>query len=211
MTATARKPAKLFIVGENIDREKAHFADRAGTLRRIVKGIYINAEDNFRDVFQTHGLRLAHQFKNAALTHSSAWYRRPVDDRVFIGGDYPYKKIFAADGYEARVVQSMTKPDYEDPRQYEEIEVVDPMGSFTMWCATPELILLHQMDATKRNLEKRLPETEVLKIWQDVIQRHGGRARAMDAIHGLALDVNKRNESDRFFRDYYRSLQRTSE
>lgn len=205
------KAPDLFIVSDNIRKEEAYFAGRTGQLRRVVHGVYITPEADFREVFQVYGLRLARKFfPNAPLCHVTARYRRPVGpigepgDRVFVGGDYPYKKILNIDGFEARIVQSMVRPDCNDARLYQRITVSDPIGSFRMWCATPELMLLQLMDSTKKNQEKHLSDTEMREIWNEVKQRHGGRAHAWDVMEQVAKASGKMNEADRFFREYYR-------
>lgn len=195
----------LFIVNDNIKKEQAYFGSRSEQLRRIAHGVYISQDASFKDVFQVYGLRLARKFfPNAALTHSTAWYRRPLHDRVFVGGDYPYKKSIDVDGYEGRIVQSTVHPDYSDARLYQEAKITDPIGSFQMWCATPELILLQQMDATKVNPEKHLPDPDVRAIWREVKARHGGRGHAWDVMEEVAKAAGKENEAERFFKKHYR-------
>ena len=204
MSVRNRKPS-LFIVNENIRKEQAYLGSRSEDLRRIAHGVYIDHDASFREVFQTFGIRLARKFfPNSALTHSTARHRRPVHDRVFVGGDYPYKKILELDGYEGRIVQSTVHPDINDQRLYVEVPITDPMGTFTMWCATPELVLLQQMDSTKVNPEKHLQQSEIRAIWDEVKSRYGGRGHAWDVLEEVAAAANKTTEANRFFNRFYR-------
>jgi hypothetical protein len=214
MSAVSKKRSRdpvLFIVNDNIKKEQAYFGSRSEQLRRIAHGVYISQDASFEEVFKTYGLRLARKFfPNAALTHVTARYRVPVGpigepaDRVFVGGDYPYKKILDVDGFEARIVQSTVNPDYKDKRLYEKVTLSDPIGEFEMWCATPELILLQQMDATKVNPEKHLPDAEVRAIWREVKAKYQGRGHAWDVLEKVAKAADKLNEANRFFTKYYR-------
>lgn len=204
MKPTSERPT-LFIINDNLSKAQAYFGNSSGELRRIAHGVYMSKDANFRDVFQAYGVRLARRFfPNVALTHATARYRRTVHDRVFVGGDYPYKKILKLDGYQGRIVQSTVFPDLGNPLLYQQVKITDPIGSFEMWCATPELILLQQMDATKNNVEKHLPDTEVRAIWNEVKKRHGGRGHAWNVLEQVAKDADKTNEADRFFKHHFR-------
>lgn len=201
----SRDKTELFIVSDNITKEKAYFGHKDASLRRIAQGVYIERDANFREVFQTYGIRLVRRFfPLAALTHATAWYKCPMDDRVFVGGDYPYKKVLVEDGYEGRIVQSMVFPDFTNPLLYKEVKITDPLGSFKMWCATPELVLLHQMDATKVNVEKRLPDEVVQTVWLELKKRYGGRGHAFDVIEKVGDAAGKTREADRFLKSHYR-------
>lgn len=204
-TKGGREETELFIVSENITKEKAYFGQRDEELRRVAQGVYVDIDADFRSIFQIYGIRLARRFfPQAVLTHCTAWYLKPTDDRVFVGGDYPYKKMLVEGDYEARIVQSTVRPDIADERLYRQVQITDPLGTFDMWCATPELLLLQQMDATKVNPEKHMPEPEVLKVWRQVKKRYGGRGHAWDVLEDVARAAGKRNEANRFFNRYYR-------
>lgn len=212
MSAVSKKrssPPMLFIVNDNIKKEQAYFGSRSEQLRRVAHGVYISQNASFEEVFKIYGLRLARKFfPNAALTHVTARLRVPVGlpgkpaDRVFVGGDYPYKKILEVDGFEARIVQSIAMPDYSNKRLYEQVSVTDPIGTFKMWCSTSELILLQQMEASKVHSDKHLLDAEVLAIWEEVKAHHGGLAKAVKAMKRVAKDAEKENEAKRFFDRY---------
>ncbi|WP_198098608.1 hypothetical protein [Xanthomonas citri] len=195
---------KLHIVPDTITKQEAHAQAKAGSIVRIMQGVYIDTGTRFEDVFAEFGVRLANKlFPNAALTHASAYLQRPHMDRVFVGGDYPYKKIIAdGKGYEARVVQSVVRPDFNDDRLYTPYLFTDGLGKFEMYCATPELVLIQSMDATKVNPEKHLPYNTVLQIWEDAQKRAGGQEKAWALLKEIGEAVDKQAEADRFYKQF---------
>ncbi|OCG90025.1 hypothetical protein LMG667_03370 [Xanthomonas euvesicatoria] len=194
----------MHIVPDTISKQEAHAQAKAGSIVRIMQGVYIDTGTRFEDVFAEFGIRLANKlFPNAALTHASAYLQRPHMDRVFVGGDYPYKKIIAdGKGYEARIVQSVVRPDFDDERLYTLRLFTDGLGKFEMYCATPELVLIQSMDATKVNPEKHLPYNTVLKIWKDVQKRAGGQDKAWALLQEIGVVVDKEAEADRFHKQF---------
>ncbi|MDR8877428.1 MULTISPECIES: hypothetical protein [Burkholderia cepacia complex] len=191
----------IFIVGLNITKHAAYFANKQGDVTRVVQGVYFRNGKDVAELFEEYGIRLAkYLFQNAALTHSTAWYKKPVDGRVFVGGDYPYNKVIAPHAGDYRIAQSMVHPKLDDPRMYETVKFADGLGEFEMACATPEMTLIQLMDATKRNVEKHLPESEVNKIVDLLQTKYGSRAAMLVALEEIAADADKRNEFDRLMK-----------
>ena len=65
---------------------------------------------------------------------------------------------------------------------YELAKFEDPLGQFEMHCATPEMTLIHLMDATKKNVEKHLPEQEMDKIFEQLQLKYGSKASTLAAL-----------------------------
>jgi hypothetical protein len=97
MSKTLDEKHDVFIVGLNISKHDAYFAYRRDKeIVRAAQGVYFRAGLDAAQLFEVYGIRLAnHFFQKAALTHSTAWYKRPTHGRVFVGGEYPYKKVIA--------------------------------------------------------------------------------------------------------------------
>lgn len=195
---------KLRIVPDNISKQDAHAQAKAGAIQRILHGVYIDSGVQLERVFTESGIRLANKlFPSAVLTHASAYLKAPHMDRVFVGGDYPYKKIIAdGKGYEARIVQSVVRPDITDARLYKKHTFKDGTGSFEMYCATDELVLIQHMDATKVNPEKHLPYETILKLWKDVQKRAGGKDKAWALLSQIGTAVDKQAEAERFYKQF---------
>ena len=200
----------LYFVGKGLSKEEAYTAVNKGQLVRLVQGIYINPDYDVREAFNEFGFRIAKElYPDAALSHSTAWFKRPMSDRIFLGGDYSYKKKFGGVGRDGKlqdclIVQSPVHPDFTRQGLYESIKVTDQLGSFTMQCPTLALQILQQMDATKVHPEKHLPEPVIIAMWEQLQEQHGGRHRAFDVIEEVAQVTDKKRESDRFFKRFYR-------
>lgn len=196
----------VFIVGFNISKHDAYFACRRDReIVRAAQGVYFRAGLDASKLFDIYGIRLAnHFFAEAALTHSTAWYQRPTHGRVFIGGEYPYKKVIAPYAGDFQIVQSLVNPRTDDPRMYELVEFEDPFGKFEMYCATTEMTAIHLMDATKKNVEKHLPEEEISKIFAELHEKYGSKAQLLTALEEIATVANKLNEFDRLLKYYFR-------
>jgi len=196
----------VFIVGFNISKHEAYFACRRDkTIVRAAQGVYYRAGLDAEKLFDIYGIRLAnHFFQKAALTHSTAWFKRPTHGRVFVGGEYPYKKVIAPYAGDFQIVQSLVNPRIDDPRMYELVEFEDPFGKFDMYCATAEMTIIHLMDATKKNVEKHLPEEEISAILAKLHEKYGGKAQLLTALEEIATVADKVNEFDRLLKYYFR-------
>jgi hypothetical protein len=196
----------VFIVGFNIEKHDAYFACRRDKLIvRAAQGVYFRAGVDAAKLFDTYGIRLANYFfQKAALTHSTAWYKRPTHGRVFVGGEYPYKKVIAPTAGDFQIVQSLVNPRTDDSRMYELVEFEDPFGKFEMYCATAEMTAIHLMDATKKNVEKHLPEVEIRAIFAKLHEKYGSKAQLLTALEEIAEVAEKENEFDRLLKYYFR-------
>lgn len=200
----------LYFVGTDIQKESAHLAARDQRLLRLSQGIYVNPRYDVREAFNAFGMRIANKFyPDAALSHATAWYKRPVDDRLFIGGDYPYKRRFGGVGrdgslIDCMIVQSLVTPDYTKPALYELVTIKDEMGSFQMHCPTLVVQILQQMDPSKVHPEKHIPEAQVSEMWELLQEEQGGRHIAADYIDQVAAEIGKVNQAERFFKRFYR-------
>ncbi len=201
----------VFIVGLNITKHEAYFACRRDkVILRVAQGVYFRAGKSVDQLFNEYGIRLAkYFFQNATLTHSTAWYKRPVDGRIFVGGEYPYKKVIAPYGGDFRIIQSMVHPKLEDPRMYELTCFKDPFGEFEMYCATPEMTIIHLMDATKQNVEKHLPEAEMDKIFDLLLDKYHGKAGMLTTLEEIAAAADKRNEFERLLKHFFLQRKRS--
>lgn len=198
----------IFIVGLNITKLDASLAARNGKdIVRVAHGVYFRTGVDAEKIFNEYGLRLANYFfKNVALTHSTAWYKRPLYGRVFIGGDYPYKKVIAPEAGDLCIVQSKIHPVLTDHRLYECLSIEDGFGpkqKFEMYCSTPELTLLHLMETPKKNMEKQLSVTEMKKLVAFLLDKHGGKASLLTVIEEIALLTDKQNEFVRLLKHFF--------
>ena len=78
----------LYLVGETIDKAKAHYQAGAGKLLQLVRGIYVDAEDNADELVRRHAIRIAHYlYPKAYLSAASAALLAPTSDgRLYLSG-----------------------------------------------------------------------------------------------------------------------------
>lgn len=202
---------ELFIVGFNINKHEAYTACRnSKTLVRAAQGVYYRPEADVERLFEVYGLRIAkYVFPHAALTHSTAWYKRPRFGRIFVGGDYPYRKAVAQSAGDYLIVQSMVQPDLTDPLMYELVQFTDPLGVYEVHATTPEMTLIHLMDATKQYKEKHIPDEDMYKLVDIVMARHKTPAAALKTLAAIAEKAHATNEFKRL-QDFLSSAQKIS-
>jgi hypothetical protein len=194
----------LFIVGMNITKHEAYHKYKDKELQRAAQGIYFRTGRSAELLFNTYGFRLvSYCFQNVALSHATAWYKRPHEGRIFIGGEYPYRKAIATYAGDFRILQSITHSDFTDRRMYERVKFKDSFGEFELMCAKPGLIIIQLQDATKQNIEKHLPDSETLKIIDQLQQGYPSKSAMLTALEEIAIAANKRNEFDRLLRLFF--------
>lgn len=78
----------LHLVGETIDAKRAHLRTGAGELLQLLRGVYVDREDNVEVTVLGHAVRIArYLYPKAYLSSASAVLLRPTPDgRLFISG-----------------------------------------------------------------------------------------------------------------------------
>ncbi len=78
----------LHLVGESLDKAKAHYQAEAGKLLQLMRGIYVDAEDNADELVRRHAVRIArYLYPNAYLSAASAVLLGPTSDgRLYLSG-----------------------------------------------------------------------------------------------------------------------------
>lgn len=78
----------LHLVGENIDKMRGHRQAEAGKLVQLMRGIYVDADDDIDLTVRTHAVRIAkYLYPNAYLSAASAVLLGPMrDGRLFLTG-----------------------------------------------------------------------------------------------------------------------------
>lgn len=78
----------IHLVGETIDKRRAHTQAQAGELVPIVRGVYVDADDNVEATILAHAVRIARYLYPAAyLSSASSVYLGPSPDgRLFLSG-----------------------------------------------------------------------------------------------------------------------------
>lgn len=78
----------LHLVGETLDRAKAHYRAEAGQLLQLMRGIYVDTGDNVDEVVRRHAVRIArYLYPQAYLSAASAILLGPTSDgRLYLSG-----------------------------------------------------------------------------------------------------------------------------
>lgn len=78
----------LHLVGENIDKTRASRQAQAGTIVQLMRGIYVDADDDIERTVRIHAVRIArYLYPNAYLSAASAVLLGPLrDGRLFLTG-----------------------------------------------------------------------------------------------------------------------------
>src|SRR5215471_7322613 len=76
----------LHLVGENLDRTRSHYLAETGKLIQLVRGIYVDADDDIDTTVLKHAVRIArYLYQNAYLSAASAVLLGPTrDGRLFL-------------------------------------------------------------------------------------------------------------------------------
>ncbi len=116
----------LHLVGETIDKHRVHYGVETGRLVRIMRGIYVAAEDDADAVLFDHALRIAaHLYPNTYLCGFSAERLAPTPDRrLFLGGRRNARTRLR----DLEIIQTHAP----DAPETEVVQVADPMGDFSV-------------------------------------------------------------------------------
>lgn len=78
----------LYLVGENIDKARAHYQAESGKIVQLMRGIYVDSGDDIDATVLRHAARIAHYlYPRAYLSAASAVLLAPTrDGRLFISG-----------------------------------------------------------------------------------------------------------------------------
>ena len=78
----------LYLVGENIDKGRSHYQAETGKLVQLMRGIYVDADDDIDAIVLKHAVRIArYLYSKAYLSAASAILMGPTrDGRLFLSG-----------------------------------------------------------------------------------------------------------------------------
>ncbi len=78
----------LYLVGENLDKTRAHYRAETGKIVQLMRGLYVDADDDADAAVLRHAIRIArHLYPRAYLSAASAVLLAPTrDGRLFISG-----------------------------------------------------------------------------------------------------------------------------
>ena len=186
----------LHLVGENIDKMRAHRQAQAGKLVQLMRGIYVNANDDIDQTVRTHAVRIAkYLYPNAYLSAASAILLGPMrDGRLFLTGRRVQRQRIRA----LEIIQNKA-PDHPSVAQ---ATVGDDMGELRV-----DVSSLRQrfLEAFRIRSEHAASFDETMKegIAARLIEEYGSPEGAADAVFKLARDndwLNEGSAAERFLK-----------
>lgn len=84
----AEKSGHIYLIGENLDKARAHYQAETGKIVQLMRGIYADAESDIDNVVLQHAVRIAHYlYPRGYLSSASSVLLAPTrSGRLFISG-----------------------------------------------------------------------------------------------------------------------------
>ena len=116
----------LHLVGETIDKHRAHYGAETGRLVQVMRGVYVSSEDDADIVLFDHALRIAaYLYPNTYLCGASAELLAPTPDRrLFLSGRRRARTRL-------RDMEIIQTPSPSTP-ETESVQTVDSMGGLSV-------------------------------------------------------------------------------
>ncbi|WP_291359022.1 type II toxin-antitoxin system HipA family toxin [Devosia sp.] len=171
----------LFLVGENIDKTRSHYQAETGKLVQLMRGVYVQADDDVDAMVMKHGVRIArYLYPHAYLSAASAMLLGPTrDGRLFISGRRIQRTRLRA----LEIIQNAA-PDHPSVGH---AVVDDGMGEFTVSVSAPRQRFLEAFRIRSEHaasLDEGMRET----IAERLKEEYGGAQAAADAVWALARE-----------------------
>lgn len=186
----------LHLVGENIDKMRGHRQAEVGKLVQLMRGIYVDADDDIDQTVRTHAVRIAkYLYPNAYLSAASAVLLGPMrDGRLFLTGRRVQRQRIRT----LEIIQNKA-PDHPSVAH---AVIGDDMGELHV-----DVSSLRQrfLEAFRVRSEHAASFDETMKeaIATRLIEEYGNPEGAADAVFKLARDndwLNEGSAAERFLK-----------
>ena len=126
----------LHLIGENINKDRAYYGVEKGALVQIMRGVYVDADDNIEDTLFKHAIRIARYLYPKTYLHGfSAFVLAPTrDGRLFLAGRRGQRTRLRS----LELIQTRAP----DQPETETVTLTDPQGEPTAPRAAPVLQFL---------------------------------------------------------------------
>ena len=171
----------LHLVGETLDRARSHYFAGTGKLVQLMRGIYVDADDDIDTTVMTHAVRIArYLYRNAYLSGASAVLLGPTrDGRLFLSARRKQRTRIRA----LEIIQN------EAPKHPSVAEAIvdDGMGELRIAVSS---IRQRFLEAFRRRSEHSASIDDEMRasIAQRVVEEYGSAEGAADAIWALARE-----------------------
>lgn len=171
----------LHLVGETIDKARSHYLAESGRLVQLMRGIYVDADDDIDSTVLGHAVRIArYLYPRAWLSGASAVLMGPTDDgRLYLTG--PRNQRTRIRGLEIVQNKAPAKPATADA------VVADSLGEFPVVVSG---LRQRFLEAFRLRSEHAASMTAAMRqaVAERLIQEYGDPATAADAVWALARE-----------------------
>jgi serine/threonine-protein kinase HipA len=171
----------LYLVGETIDKTRSHYLAETGKLVQLMRGIYVDAQDNIDQIVVSHAVRIGrYLYPKAYLSAASAVHLGPTaDGRLYLTGQRVQRTRIRA----LEIVQNRAPA---RPSVAGAI-VADTLGEFGVSVSSVRQRLLEAFRLRSEraaSLDHGMREALAARL----IQEYGDPKSASDAVWALARD-----------------------
>jgi serine/threonine-protein kinase HipA len=171
----------LHLVGETLNRARSHYLAETGKLVQLMRGIYVDADDDIDAVVMRHAVRIAHYlYRSAYLSGASAVLLGPTrDGRLFLSARRKQRTRIGA----LEIIQN------EAPKHPSVAEAIvnDGMGEFRIAVSS---IRQRFLEAFRFRSEHAASIDDEMRagIAARVVEEYGSARQAADAVRALARE-----------------------
>lgn len=171
----------LYLVGETIDKDRAHYQAEVGKLVQIMRGVYVDADDDVDETILRHAIRIArYLYSRAYLSSASAVLLRPTDaGKLYITGPRNQRTRLRS----LEIIQNKAP----DAPSLAKAVVDDGMGEFTVDVSSIRQRFLEAF-RTRSEHAASLDSTMRAQIAERLVQEYGSKEEASEAVWKLARE-----------------------
>lgn len=193
----------LYLVGENLDKTRAHYQAETGKIVQLMRGIYVDANDDIDETVLRHAVRIArYLYPRAYLSAASAAQLAPTrDGRLYISGPRSQRTRI-------RILEIIQNVAPENPSIASAI-IEDGLGEFRVDVSSMRQRFLEAFRLRSEHAAS-LDEAMRATIAQRLVEEYGNPKSAADALWTLARENDWYREGERAER-YFQKAPATTE
>jgi serine/threonine-protein kinase HipA len=171
----------LYLIGENLDKTRAHYQAETGKIVHLMRGVYVDSGDDIDMTVMRHAVRIAHYlYPRAYLSAASAILLAPArDGRLFISGKRNQRTRIRA----LEIIQN-TAPDHPATAT---ATVDDGAGEFRIDVSAMRQRFLEAFRLRSEHAAS-IDDTMRMEIAARLTEEYGTPKDAADAVWALARE-----------------------
>jgi serine/threonine-protein kinase HipA len=171
----------LHLVGETIEKSRAHYQAETGRLLQLMRGIYVDVDDDIDTTVLQHAVRIArYLYPRAYLAAASSVLLRPTDTgKLYISGPRIQRTRL-------RTLEIVQNRQPASPSLAKAI-IDDGMGEFTVDVSSIRQRVLEAFRIRSEHASS-MDDAMRMSIAERLIEEYGSREKAADALWALARE-----------------------